>query len=74
MFRDRSVTDAWVPRALAVLRIVAGYLFLQHGSAKLLGVPESDVMSIIESGELTAKKIGASYRIKRSAVDEYLAK
>jgi excisionase family DNA binding protein len=37
-------------------------------------VPETDVMSIIESGELTAKKIGASYRIKRSAVDAYLAK
>ena len=28
--------------------------------AKLLGVPEADVMSIIESGELKAKKIGAS--------------
>jgi excisionase family DNA binding protein len=42
--------------------------------AKTLGVPESDVMAIIESGELSAKKIGASYRIKRSALDEYLAK
>jgi excisionase family DNA binding protein len=31
-------------------------------------------MSIIESGELTAKKIGSSYRIKRAAVEEYLAK
>src|SRR5512145_2353070 len=42
--------------------------------AKTLGVPESDVMAIIESGELAAKKIGTSYRIKRSALDEYLAK
>jgi excisionase family DNA binding protein len=42
--------------------------------AKVLGVPESDVMTIIESGELAAKKIGSSYRIKRSAIDEYLAK
>ena len=42
--------------------------------AKLLGVPEADVMTIVESGELAAKKIGTSYRIKRSAVDEYLAK
>jgi excisionase family DNA binding protein len=42
--------------------------------AKLLGVPEPDVLSIIESGELGAKKIGASYRIKRSALDEYLAR
>ena len=43
-------------------------------AAKALGVPETDVMAIIESGELAAKKIGASYRIKRSALDEYLAR
>jgi len=42
--------------------------------AKVLGVPEPDVLSIIESGELAAKKIGTSYRIKRSALDEYLAR
>jgi putative oxidoreductase len=32
-------TEAWAPRALAALRIVAGYLFVQHGTAKLLGFP-----------------------------------
>jgi len=32
-------TELWTPRALAVLRIVTGYLFLLHGSAKLLGFP-----------------------------------
>jgi excisionase family DNA binding protein len=42
--------------------------------AKVLGVPEADVLTIIESGELAAKKIGSSYRIKRSALSEYLAK
>jgi excisionase family DNA binding protein len=31
-------------------------------------------MAIIESGELAAKKIGSSYRIKKSALDEYLAR
>jgi excisionase family DNA binding protein len=41
--------------------------------AKRLGVPESDVMTIIESGELKAKKIGTSYRISRTALDAYLA-
>ena len=41
--------------------------------AKILGVPEADVLSIIESGELAAKKIGTSYRIKRSSLNEYLA-
>ena len=42
--------------------------------AKVLGVPEADVVAVIESGELAAKKIGSSYRIKRSALNEYLAK
>jgi putative oxidoreductase len=31
--------DIWIPRAHAALRIVAGYLFVQHGTAKLFGVP-----------------------------------
>ena len=30
-------------------------------------------MAVIESGELKAKKIGSSYRIRRAAIDEYLA-
>jgi excisionase family DNA binding protein len=42
--------------------------------AKVLSVTEQDVMAIIQSNELAAKKIGAAYRIKRSALDEYLAK
>jgi len=29
----------WTPRALALLRIVTAFLFLQHGTAKLLHVP-----------------------------------
>jgi putative oxidoreductase len=35
--------DSWRPRALAVLRIVTAYLFVTHGSAKLLGVPHQSV-------------------------------
>jgi putative oxidoreductase len=30
---------AWAPRALALLRIVAALLFLEHGAQKLLGFP-----------------------------------
>ena len=41
--------------------------------AKQLGVPEADVMAIIEAGELKAKKIGASFRITKAALDTYLA-
>ena len=29
----------WTPRVLGILRIIIGFLFLQHGSAKLLGIP-----------------------------------
>ena len=32
----------WTPRALSVLRIVTGLLFLEHGTGKLLGFPSSD--------------------------------
>jgi putative oxidoreductase len=31
--------EAWTPRAHALLRIVTAFLFLEHGSAKLLGIP-----------------------------------
>ncbi len=41
--------------------------------AQTLGVSETDVMVILESGDLKAKKIGASWRVKRSALDEFLA-
>jgi putative oxidoreductase len=34
-----SSLEPWIPRALALLRIVAGYLVLQHGTAKLFGFP-----------------------------------
>ena len=31
--------ESFAPYALALLRIVAAYLFIQHGTAKLFGVP-----------------------------------
>lgn len=37
---DTSTLSAWQPRALAVLRIVAGLCFLAHGVVKLFGFPE----------------------------------
>ena len=41
--------------------------------AKSIGVSEDDVMTIIQSGELAAKKIGTSYRVTRAALEKYLA-
>jgi excisionase family DNA binding protein len=42
--------------------------------ARRLSVPEPDALAIIESGELPAKKIGSSYRVKRSELEAYLSR
>jgi putative oxidoreductase len=34
--------NAWAPRMLSVLRIMAALLFMAHGTQKLLGFPASD--------------------------------
>jgi putative oxidoreductase len=36
---------AWSPRLLSVLRIMAGLLFMQHGTAKLLGFPYVEMLA-----------------------------
>ena len=36
---DQLFFDAWTPRVLAALRLVAGFLYLQHGTAKVFHVP-----------------------------------
>lgn len=41
--------------------------------AGALGVGEGDVLAILEAGELKGKKIGSAWRIKKSALEEYLA-
>jgi putative oxidoreductase len=39
MTLNQGFYAAWTPRALSALRIVTGYLYLQHGGSKLLHVP-----------------------------------
>ena len=34
----------WAPVLLSVLRIVSALIFIEHGTAKLLGFPSSDMM------------------------------
>ena len=41
-------------------------------AAKLLGVTEGDVLASLAAGDLKGKKIGSTYRIPRSAVEEFL--
>lgn len=36
-----SILTQWSPRVLSILRIVVALLFLEHGTAKLLGFPAS---------------------------------
>ena len=43
-------------------------------AAAALKVGEEDILALITGGELKAKKIGASYRISKSALEEYLKK
>ncbi len=42
-------------------------------AAAYMRVSEADLLAVIQSGELKAKKIGADYRISKKAVDDYLA-
>ena len=37
--RSDTLLDTWAPRALALLRIVAGLLFIEHGTQKLFAFP-----------------------------------
>ncbi|CAA2100374.1 hypothetical protein MBUL_00638 [Methylobacterium bullatum] len=34
-----AISSTWAPRLLSILRIVAGVLFLEHGTQKLFGFP-----------------------------------
>lgn len=39
----------WAPVLLSVLRIVSALIFIEHGTAKLLGFPSSDMMPPVGS-------------------------
>lgn len=43
-------------------------------AAAVLKVSEEDVLGLINSGDLKAKKIGTTFRISRSALQDYLSK
>jgi excisionase family DNA binding protein len=55
-------------------RVETGALLAPEEAARILSVPESDVLRIIESGELPAKHIGTSLRIRRADLDAWLSK
>jgi putative oxidoreductase len=49
---DWTFLDAWTPRALALLRIVSAFLFIQHGTAKLFAFPAPMGPGTVELGSL----------------------
>jgi excisionase family DNA binding protein len=62
------------PAAGAAVPAGAGALALMGvaEAAQLLGVGETDVVAVLESGELKGRKIGSTWRITREAIDAYL--
>jgi len=39
MLAINALESKWAPRAQGLLRIIVGFLYLQHGTAKLFGLP-----------------------------------
>ncbi|HET9736231.1 MAG TPA: DoxX family protein [Burkholderiales bacterium] len=48
MLRKQEAIQAYTPYALAALRIVTAYLFIQHGTAKLFGFPHQSMFDGLE--------------------------
>ena len=48
MLRKPQALQAYTPYALAALRIVTAYLFIQHGTAKLFGLPYQSMFDGLE--------------------------
>ena len=46
--------DAWAPRILSVLRVIAGFMLLWHGSQKLFDVPSTGKAGSLSGLMLTA--------------------
>ena len=67
-----SPTAGSAPAAGANPAAVNPELLSPADAAKVLGVSENDVLSALTEGSLKGKKIGATWRITRSALDEFL--
>ena len=59
-------------QAVAVAAPAALQLLSPAQAGELLGVSEVDVVAALDAGDLKGKKIGATWRVSRSAIDEFL--
>ena len=41
-----SIRAEWGPRLLSIVRIIAALLFIEHGTTKLFGFPQSDMSGV----------------------------
>jgi len=48
-----NLCTTWSPRLLSVLRIMSGLLFMQHGTAKLLGIPQMAMFAKLQPFSLS---------------------
>ena len=62
-----------IPTATAAGGAGVPELLSPADAAQVLGVSEADVMTVLESGDLKGKKIGASWRISRAALSAYMS-
>ena len=58
--------------AVAAAAPAALQLLSPTQAGELLGVSEADVIAALEAGDLKGKKIGTTWRVTRSAIDEFL--
>ena len=60
------------PPAVAPAAPPALQLLSPAQAGELLGVSEADVVTALEAGDLKGKKIGATWRVTRTAIDDFL--
>lgn len=48
-----TLCATWAPRLLSVLRVMSGLLFMQHGTAKLLGIPQMAMFAKLQPYSLS---------------------
>lgn len=68
-----QATGAGQPGPAAAAPAATPEIMTLSEAASYMRVGEEDVLAVIQSGELKAKKIGASYRISKKAVDAFLS-
>ena len=68
----QATPAAGTPPPLPVQAAAAPALYSPAEAAQLLGVTEADVLQALGGGELKGKKIGATWRVSRAAIDAFL--